>query len=86
MNMQYTTSVTQKGQATIPIQIRKKLGINPNSKIIFEVKTNNEVFIKPVRNFFDLKRSVKSDKPFNIDAMDNAVKDAINIKYVKKPY
>lgn len=82
--MQYTTSVTQKGQATIPIQIRQRLGIKTNSKITFEVNNNNEVLLKPVTDFFTLKGSVKSDKPFNIDAMENAVRDAIVIKYVKK--
>lgn len=83
--MQFTTSVTQKGQATIPVQIRKLLGIKPNTKITFELKNNNEIIIKPVEDFFKLKGSVKSKKPFNIKAMEKAVSDAINIKYGKKP-
>ncbi|MHB8362167.1 MAG: AbrB/MazE/SpoVT family DNA-binding domain-containing protein [Patescibacteria group bacterium] len=78
--MQYTTSVTQKGQTTIPIQIRKKLGINMNSKIVFEIKENNEVLIRPTKNFFELKGSIKSKKPFNIEAMDNAIKRSIKTK------
>lgn len=82
--MQFTTSVTQKGQATIPAPIRRKLGIKPNTKIVFELKNNNEVSIKPVTDFFTLKGSVKSSKPFDIDAMEKAVADAIVIKYVKK--
>lgn len=82
--MQFTTSVTQKGQATIPASIRRKLGIKPNTKIVFELKNNNEVSIKPVTDFFTLKGSVKSSKPFDIDAMEKAVADAIVIKYVKK--
>ncbi len=83
--MQFTTSVTQKGQATIPVAIRKRLGIIPNTKIIFILKANNEVSIKPLIDFFTLKGSVKSNKPFDIDAMDKAVGDAIVNKYVKKP-
>lgn len=82
--MQFTSSVTQKGQATIPAAIRKQLGIKPNSKIIFELKSNSEASIKTVVDFFTLKGSIKSDKPFSIQAMDNAVKDAIISKYVKK--
>jgi len=81
--MQFTTSVTQKGQATIPAVIRRKLGIKTNSKIVFEVN-NNEVSIKPVVDFFSLKGSIKSSKPFDIDAMEKAVTDAILVKYVKK--
>ena len=81
--MQFTTSVTQKGQATIPIIIRRKLGIKPNTKIVFELN-DNEVSLRPVVDFFSLKGSVKSKKPFSIDAMEKAVTDAISVNYVKK--
>lgn len=82
--MQFTISVTQKGQATIPAPIRKKLGIKPNSKIVFELKGENEVSLKPVIDFFSLKGSVKSNKPFDLNAMEKAIEDAIINKYVKK--
>lgn len=82
--MQFTTSVTQKGQATIPAFIRKKLGIKKNTKIIFELKNDNEVSFKPVVDFFTLKGSVKSSKPFDIQAMEKAVEEVIFVKYVKK--
>lgn len=81
--MQFSSVVTQKGQATIPVQIRNLLGIKKNSKIVFEIK-NNEVSIKPVIDFFSLKGSIKTQKPFNLQAMEQAVSDAINLKYVKK--
>ena len=74
MNMQYTTFITQKGQITIPI--RKRLGITPNSKVTFK--------IKPIKSFFYLKGSIKSSKPFDIWAMDNAVKNSLTIKYIRK--
>lgn len=82
--MQFTSSVTQKGQATIPVLIRKRLGIKPNTKIVFELKNGTEASIKPVTDFFTLKGSVKSDKPFDIKAMEKAVERAIVNKYVKK--
>lgn len=82
--MQFTTSVTQKGQATIPAPIRKKLGIKPKTKIVFELKNNHEASIKTVTDFFALKGSVKSDRPFDIKAMEKAVEDALKNKYVQK--
>lgn len=81
--MQYSTSVTQKGQATIPAPIRKKLGIKPNTRIIFEIK-DNEVTLKPIPDFFSMKGSIKSEKPFDIDAMDQSVAKAISAEYAKK--
>lgn len=82
--MQFTTSVTQKGQATIPAPIRKSLGIKPNTKIVFELKDNNEATFKPVVDFFSLKGSVKTNKPFDLNAMEKAIEDEIMNKYVKK--
>lgn len=82
--MQFTTSVTQKGQATIPAPIRKKLGIYPKTKIVFELKGESEASIKPVVDFFSLKGSVKTDKPFDLNAMEKAIEDEIIKKYVKK--
>jgi AbrB family looped-hinge helix DNA binding protein len=81
--MNFTSTVTQKGQATIPVYIRQLLGIQPNTKIVFVVK-NKKVTIKPVVDFFDLKGSIKTEKPFKIEAMDKAIKDAVIINYGKK--
>ncbi len=83
--MQFTTTVTQKGQATIPGPIRKRLGISPKTKIVFELEGNNKASIKPVTDFFSLKGSIKTDKPFDLQAMEKAVEDEIVKKYVKKP-
>jgi len=82
--MLFTTSVTQKGQATIPVLIRKRLGINPNTKIVFELKDNNEASIKPVVDFISLKGSIKTKKPFDLAAFEKAISDEIIKKYVEK--
>lgn len=82
--MNFTSTVTQKGQATIPVHIRQLLGIKANTKIVFEIKNNKEVTLKPVIDFFSLKGSIKSKKPFNIEAMDKAISNAIKVDYGKK--
>lgn len=82
--MQFTATITQKGQATIPAPIRNKLGMKPNTKIVFELRNNTEASIRPVTDFFAMKGSVKSNKPFDIRLMEKAVEDAIKIQYVKK--
>ncbi|MEA1964119.1 MAG: type II toxin-antitoxin system PrlF family antitoxin [Candidatus Aerophobetes bacterium] len=43
------TTLTKKGQATIPKRIREYLGIKPNDKIEFEIK-KDMVVIKPALN------------------------------------
>ena len=41
----YTSTVTQKGQATIPAPLRKELGIKTGEKLIFE-KNGNGILVK----------------------------------------
>ena len=60
--MQITT-VTQKGQVTIPGPIRKAMKIKPKDRVVFEI-VNGEVRIKPVKSVVDATYgSVKPLKP-----------------------
>lgn len=44
------TRLTQKGQATIPLDIRKKLDLHPGNKIGFEI-TDGNVTIRKIQAF-----------------------------------
>ena len=62
-----TSSVSPKGQVTIPAEIRAILGVRPRDRVAFEVK-GNEVVIRPARGgLAALYRSVP--------ALDRAVSD-----------
>ncbi len=41
-------TVTRKGQVTIPKAVRDRLGINPGSKIVFEVAEDGRAFFRRV--------------------------------------
>lgn len=63
------SSVTQKGQVTIPADIRRELGLLPRQKVII-VKEEDGAKIKPVKDFFSLRGSVKPrSRPENFKAM-----------------
>jgi AbrB family looped-hinge helix DNA binding protein len=38
--MTYATTMTSKGQVTVPVAIRRKLGFRPGEQITFELKGN----------------------------------------------
>jgi len=38
--------ITSKGQVTIPIEVREKLGLLPNTEVAFEVRGNTARIIK----------------------------------------
>ncbi len=59
--MQFTTSVTQKGQITIPKDIRDKLGIKEYDRVIVSEK-NNQISIQPVKDILDFAGSMPVPK------------------------
>lgn len=63
------SSITQKGQVTIPVEIRKELGLLPRQKVII-VKEKDGAKIKPVKDFFSLFGSIKAkSRPEDFKAM-----------------
>lgn len=46
--MEYVSSLTSKGQVTIPVSIRKALGLKPRDKVAFRME-NGTVRIQPAR-------------------------------------
>lgn len=78
----YTSTVTQKGQATIPAPIRKKLGIKPGQKILFEV-TNGEVSISPEVDVSSLRGSIKTTTVWNKKKAYEAVGRMLAERYIK---
>lgn len=79
VNMQFVSTVTQKGQATIPAPIRKRLGIKPNGKVSFEINNKNELVIKPVKDFLELRGSLKT----HIKATPKQIREAFG-EYLAK--
>ncbi|MBX3575595.1 MAG: AbrB/MazE/SpoVT family DNA-binding domain-containing protein [Rhizobiaceae bacterium] len=41
-----STTVTSKGQVTIPKDVRERLGIRPGSKVDFKFEANGEIVLK----------------------------------------
>ncbi|OGY17535.1 MAG: hypothetical protein A2784_01365 [Candidatus Chisholmbacteria bacterium RIFCSPHIGHO2_01_FULL_48_12] len=79
--MQLTT-VTSKGQVTIPVDIRRHLGLKTGDSVQF-VPTNGEFRLKPVPNFFSFRGSLKSKKPLNMKLIRQAIGKHLAQRYLK---
>ncbi|MBC8184150.1 AbrB/MazE/SpoVT family DNA-binding domain-containing protein [candidate division KSB1 bacterium] len=55
-----TSTITQKGQITIPPKIRKYLKLEANDQVVF-IQRGENIFLKPVKNILDIRSSVKVD-------------------------
>lgn len=65
-NMQFITTVTQKGQVTIPKSIRTQIGISLNGRVLIKAN-NNAVEIKPTFDILDLAGTIVPKKMKPID-------------------
>lgn len=54
------TSMTKKGQVTIPVEVRKALGLKPRDRVVFEIR-DTEVTIRPASS--DLLAGFGAVKP-----------------------
>jgi AbrB family looped-hinge helix DNA binding protein len=62
--MKKYSTVTRKGQVTIPMVIREKLDIDYGEKVEFVVNEHNEVVIRPVKvGLADIYGVLKNHKP-----------------------
>ncbi len=74
---QITTTITQRGQVTIPAEVRRMLGVKPRDKVAFTIE-NGEVRLAPVP--FSLESAYGSVKPASqaedFESVTQAAKDS----------
>lgn len=73
------TTITVKGQVTIPLDIRKKLGVKAGDSVSFE-DVGDVVIVKPVGDFFSLRGSLSGKIP-NRKTIDRLVSKNILKRY-----
>lgn len=75
--------VSSKGQVVIPHSLRVKLGIHAGNELLFTVRFDGVIEIKPVKRSIELffgccKRD--NEKPMSIKEMDEAIMKAVSEK------
>ena len=65
----HTSTVTTKGQTTVPEAIRKALGLAAGKRIVWELRNNEQgsepqLVVRPSRPLSELAGSLASDVPF----------------------
>lgn len=85
--MTFTVTITSQGQISIPIQLRRKLGLDKNKKAFIR-EENGELVVKPIKDFLELGGSLKAyskgKKPLSSTELDDAVAQAIADDYAEK--
>lgn len=71
------SSLTQKGQTTIPIEIREELGLKEGDKLLFEIVNHNKILIKKLLPLdYEYHKSLEANlSEWNSDIDDEAYKN-----------
>lgn len=75
-----TSTVTEKGQVTIPLLIRKKLFLTPGDRVSFLLE-EEKVKLMKTPNFFSLRGSLKTTKKYNKKKAREAIGKMLAKKY-----
>lgn len=76
MKNNYLSSITSKGQVTIPTIIREKMQINNKSKIEFIIQ-DNCILMVPINSSITNLQGVLSrpSKPLSVEEMDEVIRN-----------
>jgi len=61
--MSDTTTVTQKGQVTIPVAVRRQLGLKPRDKVVIEANGDSATIRKAESRIRAMYGSIKTKGP-----------------------
>jgi antitoxin PrlF len=74
---EYIATVTNKGQITIPLEVRKQLGLSPQDKVVFRLVEGNRLEIEPLQmTLEDAYGSVTPlSRPEDFDALQQIARE-----------
>lgn len=81
-----TTTLTSKGQTTIPMQLRELWDLKSGDMLDFVLKENGEVIVRPVKTDVTVLRGVLANpkrSPVSLDEMDRKVAKAFKRRFSK---
>ncbi|MEK7534973.1 MAG: AbrB/MazE/SpoVT family DNA-binding domain-containing protein [Patescibacteria group bacterium] len=83
--MLYQSKVTRKGQATIPVKLRQKLGLKVGQYFNYSLdpKTNT-IEIKPIPDFSELRGIFKTNIKWNKKLAQKAFEEGMVNDYIAK--
>jgi antitoxin PrlF len=83
------STINAKGQTTIPIEVRERLGLKAGSRVKYLIGMDGRISILAVRPITDLRGIVKSSrkKPVSLKEMDDAIAEgaAASLGIVLRP-
>ncbi len=69
-------TITERGQVTLPVEIRRRLGLKPRDKVAFVIDEGEIRVERPAFSFATLKGSVKAlSRPEDLEEISRLAKE-----------
>jgi bifunctional DNA-binding transcriptional regulator/antitoxin component of YhaV-PrlF toxin-antitoxin module len=82
--MTYTVSITSQGQISIPIQLRRKLGLD-KIRIALVSEEKGQIVLEPIKDLLEIGGSLKTNKkPLSNTELNDIVATAVSEEYIRK--
>jgi antitoxin PrlF len=79
------STLTEKGQTTVPRKIRKALGVGPRQRLQWDITENGTVIVRPEPSALSLFGSLKSARKFpGIREEETAVRKVVASRVAHK--
>lgn len=81
-----TSTLTSKGQITIPKEVRERLGVQEGDRIVFQFDKQGRVVLRPesrdpLGNLLGLLRHRAKDRPATVEEMNEAIRTRVARKF-----
>lgn len=80
------STLTSKGQITIPKEVRERLGVREGDRILFQFDKQGRLVLRPesrdpLGNLVGLLRHRAKDRPATVEEMDEAIRSRMARKF-----
>jgi AbrB family looped-hinge helix DNA binding protein len=79
-------TVTSKGQITIPIDVRSRLGLKAGDRVSFDFGQQGELILRPKRLPFEALRGIlksKRRRPASVREMDKGIMKYVQARWLR---
>jgi antitoxin PrlF len=82
------STLTSKGQLTMPKEVRERLGVKEGDRLIFRFTESGQLVVEPERRdplagFAGLLRHLAKDRPVSAEEMKKGVREHVAAKFRK---
>lgn len=78
-------TITERGQITLPVAVRRQLGVEPGGKILFQIEDNGTVSVAVAPFTFQTVRASVPPltRPLTEEVLTEVIEDARTARYLR---